>query len=82
MRNQLSKAINSIDVGMTKLKSYSINPSTTSASMGVIDSRRNTSNEKFINLGGTTGSLTNVSDDDIEIDRVIERKLMMSKKLR
>jgi hypothetical protein len=45
MRNQLTKAINLIDAGVKKLKSYS---STTSATNSMLETKKNISTEKFV----------------------------------
>lgn len=84
MRNQLGKAINLIDNSITKLKSYSSATATTS----LIDTKKTTATDRFPNNHQNhhshQNSTTNVvlNEEDCEIDKIIEKKMMMSKKLR
>lgn len=87
MRNQLGKAINLIDNSLTKLKSYS----SVSATTSLMDTKKTTATDKFPNNTSHhqnhhshQNSTTNVvlNEEDCEIDKIIEKKMMMSKKLR
>lgn len=84
MRNQLGKAINLIDTSLTKLKSYS----SVSATTSLIDTKKTTATDKFPNNASHhqnhyshQNSTTNVvlNEEDCEIDKIIEKKMMMSK---
>lgn len=80
MRTQLTKAINSIDLTMNKFKSYSISNSATTS---VSEIRKNTNTERFPGISNQSAvSHANLNEEDLEIDKIIEKKMAMSKKLR
>lgn len=93
MRNQLTKAIGKIDAGVTKLKSFS---AVVSNGHSANDTRKSTATDRdrFPSVSYSVGEAMNIgvnnngnngdkfNEEDYEIDKLIEKKLSMSKKLR
>lgn len=79
MRTQLTKAINSIDVTMNKFKSYSTSNSSTTSVLEI----KKTTTDRFPGINNqNAASHPNLNQEDLEIDKVIQKKMAMSKKLR
>lgn len=78
MRNELSKAMILIENGVSRIKSYSVGePHPISP---LTDIRKNTT-DKFPHANTLSQSLTGSSylnEEDLEIDKIIERKLKLS----
>lgn len=75
MRNQLSKAIDLIDSGVSKIKSYS------NSNLPELDTRRSSVNDKLPSLNINHNSST-LNEEDYEIDKMIEKNFNNSRRLR
>ena len=67
LKSKLSKAIDSINISVDKVKSYSF----VGKAGSTAESKKTTLNEKFPTIGTTQPS----TEEDYEIDKIIEKKL-------
>jgi single-stranded DNA-specific DHH superfamily exonuclease len=78
MKNQVARAINMVDTGLSRIKSFSF-----AEGSSLTDTRKSTATKlPALQSMGRMAANSHLNEEDCEIDKVIERKMVLSQKLR